>query len=103
MSLAVGRVPSCVPREAFRAKLGRDRGPTFEDCVIFVHDIEACMHQLDAEMVQLVSRIALQEFTLREVEQQTGVSRCNLARAYYRALDQLSTLLLTRGLLSDAG
>ena len=40
MSIEVGRLPSILGREFFRAHVTSYRVNTFEDAVIFVHDVE---------------------------------------------------------------
>src|SRR3954467_11204472 len=47
MSLEIGRMPSVLGREVFRARVTSYRVHTFEDAVIFVHDVEKCLEQLD--------------------------------------------------------
>ena len=42
MSLEIGRMPSVLGREVFRARVTSYRVQTFEDAVIFVHDVERC-------------------------------------------------------------
>ena len=46
MSLEAGRVPSLLGQEMFRAKVTHYRIASFEDVVIFLHDIEHCLAQL---------------------------------------------------------
>ena len=46
-SLDTGRLPSLVGREFFRSKVSKYTMVTFEDRVIFVHDMEKCLGRLD--------------------------------------------------------
>ena len=39
---------------------------SFEDVVIFVHDVETCLKKLNEGQQHLIRRIALQEFTQEE-------------------------------------
>ena len=55
-------------------KSSNRRAYTFEDSVIFVHDVERCLTRLNAVERELVGRIALQEYTLAEAAELTGMS-----------------------------
>ena len=46
-SIETGRLPSVLGREFFRAKVTTYTVATFEDRVIFVHDMETCLDRLD--------------------------------------------------------
>ena len=46
LSVEVGRLPSLLGRELFRARITAYRVGTFEDAVIFVHDMERSLEQL---------------------------------------------------------
>src|SRR5947208_834324 len=48
ISLEVGRLPSLLGRELFRSKVTSYRMSSFEDGVIFVHDVERALEQIDA-------------------------------------------------------
>jgi hypothetical protein len=60
-SIETGRMPSLLGREFFRAKVTSYTVVTFEDRVIFVHDIEKCLDRLDEFSRQLIARHILQE------------------------------------------
>ena len=60
-SLETGRLPSLLGREFFRAKVTSYTVVTFEDRVIFVHDMEKCLDKLDEFSRQLIARHILQE------------------------------------------
>ena len=99
MSLDLGRLPSIVGREFFRARNTSYRVSTFEDAVIFVHDVERCLEELDAFSQKLIARVALQEFTHEEAAQQLGCARRTVLRRYAETLDRLAEMLLARDLL----
>jgi DNA-directed RNA polymerase specialized sigma24 family protein len=99
MSLDIGRVPSCLPREFARARRTSARGPSFEDRIIFVHDIERCMQLLDSLALQILTRVALQEYSRKEAAVIFGMTLTTLSRTYDDALDMLSTVLLGHGLM----
>jgi hypothetical protein len=47
ISIEVGRLPSLLGRELFRSKVTSYRMSSFEDAVIFVHDVERALAQLE--------------------------------------------------------
>ena len=75
MSMEVGRVPSLLGREVFRTRVTSYRMGTFEDTVIFVHDIERCLERLDPESQSLIVRIVFQDYTQEEA---AGIFGCTL-------------------------
>ena len=99
MSMEAGRAPSLLGREMFRGKVTSYRVHSFEDVVIFVHDVEKCLAKLDIEQREIVERVALQEFTLRESAQLMGLGLNTVVRQYARALDLLTRSLLDARLL----
>ncbi len=99
MSLDLGRLPSIVGREFFRARNTSYRVATFEDAVIFVHDVERCLEGLDAFSQKLIARVALQEFTHEEAARQLGCTRRTIVRRYAETLDRLAETMLARELL----
>lgn len=60
-SIETGRLPSLLGREFFRAKVTSYTVTTFEDRVIFVHDMERCLARLDEFSQQLIARHIMQE------------------------------------------
>ncbi len=100
VSLQVGRMPSCLPREMLRARRTRQAGCSFEDLMIFVYDIEKCIGKLDRLAVEVLTKVALQEYSQREAAHLMGLSQATLGRSYERALDVLSDIFLSHDLLS---
>jgi hypothetical protein len=99
LSLETGKLPSLLGREFFRAKVSSYRMVTFEDAVIFVHDVEKCLELLDEFSRQLIARITLQEYTQAETAALLRCSRKTVQRKYPEALDQVSEIFLAVGLL----
>src|SRR5246127_1525689 len=60
-SIETGRLPSLLGREFFRTQVTSYTVSTFEDRVIFVHDMEKCLDRLDEFSRQLIARHILQE------------------------------------------
>jgi hypothetical protein len=100
LSIEVGRMPSLLGREVFRARLTAYKASTFEDSVIFVHDVEVSLDQLDNFQKQLIAKIVLQEYSQEEAGRLLGCGHRHAARCYADALDRVSELFLKRGLLT---
>jgi predicted DNA-binding protein (UPF0251 family) len=98
-SLETGRLPSLLGREFFRSKVTSYRVTTFEDRVIFVHDMEICLGRLDELSRQVLARIVLQEYEHEEAAQVIGCARMTIHRRLLEALDKMSNILLAAGLL----
>jgi hypothetical protein len=98
-SIETGRLPSLLGREFFRAKVTAYTVVTFEDRVIFVHDMEKCLARLDEFSRQLIARHILQEHD----QAATGkLLHCTerTVRTYVPAvLDVLTEILLDVGLM----
>ena len=98
-SIETGRLPSLLGREFFRAKVTSYTVVTFEDRVIFVHDMEKCLAKLDEFSRQLIARHILQEHD----QAATGkLLHCTerTVRAYVPVvLDLLVEILLDVGLM----
>lgn len=99
MSMEAGKVPSLLGREMFRAKITSYRVESFEDVVIFIHDIERCLERLDDEQQQLIARIALQQYTLQEAAVMMGLPPRTAVRRYCRAVDRLTRIFLESRML----
>jgi hypothetical protein len=102
LSMEAGRAPSLLGREMFRGKVTNYRVHSFEDVVIFVHDVETCLKKLDEGQQHLVRRIALQEFTQAETSSLLGLSLRTVHRRYADALDELTEIFLERKLLEPS-
>jgi hypothetical protein len=102
MSMQIGRVPSCLPREYLRTRSSSRQGANFEDGVIFVHDMERCLEKLDDFSGELVSRIGIQEYSRREAAEMLGMSSGQLTRSYDDAIDRLTRILLGHQLIRQS-
>jgi predicted DNA-binding protein (UPF0251 family) len=99
LSVEVGRLPSLLGREFFRTRVTSYNVATFEDVVIFVHDVERSLKRLDDFEGTLIAKIALQNYTQDEAALQLGCWRRTVGRRYTEALDRLSEIFLESGLL----
>jgi DNA-directed RNA polymerase specialized sigma24 family protein len=97
--MAVGRVPAFAQEVSQRGRATNSRMKNFEDVVIFTIDVENCLKRLDKEALQLVVKIALQEYVYIEVATQLGQDVRTVVRSYGKALDRLTVELLHKKLL----
>lgn len=99
LSLAAGRVPSLMGREMFRGHVTSYRMHSFEDAVIFCHDMESCLKRLSPVEQELVRRVTMQEYSQGEAAAAMGLSLRSVVRQYGAALDRLTRMLLDGRLL----
>ncbi len=99
VSMRMGRVPSVLGNCMFRGKVSSYRVSSFEDAVIFVYDVDKCLRQLSAADLELVSRVALQEYTQAEAAELVGQSLRTVVRKYGEAVDRLTQIFLDKDLL----
>jgi predicted DNA-binding protein (UPF0251 family) len=102
-SMEIGKVPSLLGDFSFRGRSSSRRGYSFEDSVIFVHDVERCLDRLNSMERELVRRIALQEYTQGETAELLGVSLRTVVRRYADTLDRLTHVFLRLKLLQLPG
>jgi DNA-directed RNA polymerase specialized sigma24 family protein len=99
LSVEVGRLPSLLGREFFRTRVTSYSVSTFEDAVIFVHDVERSLEKLDEFEKELIAKIVLQDYSQEEAAHLLGCWRRTVGRRYPEALDRLSEIFLEGGLL----
>src|SRR5215468_11318876 len=58
-SIEVGRLPSLLGRECFRARVTTYSMTSFEDIVIFVHDVERALTRLSAFHQKLIAMVVI--------------------------------------------
>ena len=100
ISIEVGRLPSILGRELFRSKVTSYRMSSFEDAVIFVHDVERILDQLDEFSRGVIGAVLFQEYTQEEAASVLGCARRTICRALPDALDRVSEMFLDGGLLN---
>ena len=99
MSMEAGKVPSLLGQEMFRGRVTSYRVESFEDVVIFLHDVEHCLDRLDPDQRDLISRLALQEYTVGETAVLLAVPQRTVIRRYARALDRLTRIFIAAKML----
>jgi len=100
ISIEVGRLPSLLGRELFRSKVTSYRMTSFEDGVIFVHDVEHAIEQLTDFWQQLIALVVFQDHTRDEAAEILRCGRRTVCREFADALDRVSELFLEGGLLN---
>ena len=98
-SLQTGRLPSILGGDLFRAKVSEYAVTTFEDRVIFLHDMEKCLGKLDKLSQELIARVVLQEHSLWSAARMMHCNEKTVRRLLPEAIDRLSRMLIDSGLL----
>ncbi len=99
LSVEVGRLPSILGREFFRTGVTSYSVSTFEDVVIFVHDVERTLDRLYGFDKRLISLHIFQEYTRRETGVMMGCTMRTVHRRFFEAVDHISEMFLAGGLL----
>ncbi|HJS98636.1 MAG TPA: sigma factor-like helix-turn-helix DNA-binding protein [Terriglobales bacterium] len=99
LSLEIGRLPSVLGREFFRTRFNQRQNVSFEDAVIFVHDVERCLEKLDVFSQEVLVWVVLQGYSQEEASRLLGCARRTVMRHLPEALDRLSEILLEARLL----
>jgi hypothetical protein len=100
ISIEVGRLPSLLGRELFRSKVTSYRMSSFEDAVIFVHDVERALDQLDSFGKDLVAVIVFQDYSQDEAAEVLHCARRTVCREFSETINKVSDLFLEGGLLN---
>ena len=100
LSIEVGRTPSLLGREFFRTRVTSYGASTFEDSVIFVHDVERSLEELNEFEKKLIGKIVLQQFSKEEAGRILGCGYRTVERLFPETLDRVSEILLRRGILT---
>ena len=100
LSIEVGRTPSLLGREFFRTRVTSYGSSTFEDSVIFVHDVERSLEELNEFEKKLIGKIVLQQFSKEEAGRILGCGYRTVERLFPETLDRVSEILLRRGILT---
>jgi hypothetical protein len=98
-SIETGRLPSLLGKEFFRATVTAYSVVTFEDRVIFVHDMEKGLQMLDEFSRELIARHILQEHDQEATAKLLHCTERTVRRLAPIALDQFCEILLERGLM----
>ncbi len=99
MSCQLGRLPSILGREFFRAKVSHHAIPSFEDQALFAHDIRQSLAKLGEDEMQVLTLIGLYDLTLDEAAEILHWSPGYISQRFAEALARLTQIFLDSGLL----
>jgi len=99
IALDIGRLPSILGGLSFRARVSGYRLRSFEDAVIFVHDVEKVFERVERPAMEIVAGVLLLDYTIPEAALRMGITPQRAERRLASALDTISELLLEVGLL----
>lgn len=99
MSCQLGRLPSILGREFFRAKVSHHAIPSFEDQALFAHDVEQALLKLEDEDLQILTLVGFYDLTLQEVAMMLGRSEGCISQHYGEAVARLTQIFLDSGVL----
>jgi len=101
ISCQIGRLPSILGREFFRAKVSHHGIPSFEDQAVFVYDVEQALAQLSPQNLEIVSMVGLYQYSLEEVAKLLGRCRSTVVERYVEGVDTLAQIFLATGMLRE--
>lgn len=99
LSVETGRLPSLLGREFFRSRVTSYNVCTFEDVVIFVHDVEHSLEKLDFFEQEVIAAVVLEEYSYAEAARLLHSTRRTVIRRLLEGLDRLSEIFLRGGIL----
>jgi hypothetical protein len=99
MSCQLGRLPSILGREFFRAKVSHRGIPSFEDQALFAHDVEQALKKLDDEAMEVITLVGLYDLSHEETAIMLHRSEGCISQRYAEAIARLTQIFLDRGLL----
>jgi len=97
----IGRLPSIMGREFFRAKVSHHAIPSFEEQAVFVLDVEAALARLNERDGELVALVGLFHYPMDDVARMLGRSRSYVAQHFADSVDHLAQVFLQTGLLRE--
>lgn len=100
-SVELGRLPAPLGKGLgfLRAKASSYKISSFEDTMIFVHDIERCIKRLNQFEQVLMQRVAMQDYTIDETAKILRCAKSTVMERYQDGLDRLTAMFLGNGML----
>jgi len=98
-SIETGRLPSVLGTTFFRSGVTSYSVVTFEDRVVFAHDMEICLERMPEFTRQIIARNILQEHNYWETARLLNCNEKTIRRMVPLAIDQRSEILLEAGVL----
>lgn len=99
LSCQMGRLPSILGREFFRAKVSHHAIPSFEDQALFTHDVQQNLAKLNDDAVEVLTLVGLYDLTQEQAAQILHRSVSCINRRYGDAVAELTQLFLDSGLI----
>lgn len=99
MSCQLGRLPSILGREFFRAKVSHHAIPSFEDQALFSHDVRQSLTKLDEQDMEVLTLVGLYDLNLDEAARLLGCSPGYLSQRFAEAVARLTQIFLDSGVL----
>ena len=99
ISSQLGRLPSILGREFFRAKVSHSFIPSFEDQAVFIHDVETAIRQLSDQESEIVTLVGLYDLSHEEAAAILACSVGWVSQRYSEAIATLTSIFLEVGLL----
>jgi DNA-directed RNA polymerase specialized sigma24 family protein len=99
MSSQLGRLPSILGREFFRAKVSHHSIPSFEDQALFAHDIRQSLTKLDEQEMDVLTLVGLYDLNLDEAAEILHWSAGYISQRFSEALAHLTQIFLDSGVL----
>jgi len=97
----IGRLPSILGREFFRARVSHHAIPSFEEQAVFVHDVERALGKLSEQDAEVVALVGLFQYSLDDVATMLGRSRGYVVQRFADSVDSLAEMFLQSGLLRE--
>ena len=101
LSCQVGRLPSLLGREFFRARVSHHAIPSFEEQAVFVRDVELCLSRLSDEHAEMIALIGLYDFSRNEIATMLRCTKAWVNRRVAEAVDKLSEIFLQADILRE--
>lgn len=99
-AIEVGRLPSILGREFFRSRVTSYTMSSFEDAVIFVHDVDRVLERLAFFHQELISTVIFQEYTKEQAAEVLHCARKTVTREFPSAIDCVTEMFLEGELLN---
>jgi len=101
ISSQLGRISSLLGREFFRSRVSHHSIPSFEDQAVFARDVELCLERLSRDNAEIITLMGLYDLSDEEVATMIHSSRTYAREWFAEAVDALSEIFLSSGLLSE--
>jgi hypothetical protein len=101
VSCQIGRLPSILGREFFRARVTHHAIPSFEDQALFVYDVERAIGRLNERDAEVIALVGLFHYSLDEAATVLGRPRSTVYDRFSGSVDRLAELFLEAGLLKE--